>query len=371
MRLGRSRSFPTCGTRKFEKSPMPKIDQAAQHSWMRALRKRLLDWFEREKRVLPWRTEPSPYRVWIAEIMLQQTRVETVLRYYERFLARFPDVASLAAAAEKDVLELWAGLGYYRRARNLWAAARKIATEAAGVFPAEFEQVLQLPGIGKYTAGAIHSIAFNQPRPVVDGNVRRVIGRVRGILNAPESYYWSEAESWLAHKAPGQFNQALMELGALVCTPARPGCGACPLLPLCASGAAGRMPELRSGHKRGAQTVELVIVIVECGERVLLERQSRAGFIPGDMAFPVRALEAGTEPKTAAAALALAILGKPQKLAARPTVRHAITHRRIRAHVFRAEVKAAGRLAPRYEWHPKAGAAKSLTSSLFHKALRT
>jgi A/G-specific adenine glycosylase len=116
---------------------MPKIDRAAQHSWIRALRKRLLDWFEREKRVLPWRTEPSPYRVWIAEIMLQQTRVETVLPYYERFLARFPDVSSLAAATEKDVLELWAGLGYYRRARNLWTAARKIVTEAAGVFPAD------------------------------------------------------------------------------------------------------------------------------------------------------------------------------------------------------------------------------------------
>jgi A/G-specific adenine glycosylase len=191
----------------------------------RNFQERLLHWYGRHKRELPWRSNPAPYRVWVSEIMLQQTQAKTVLPYYDRFFKRFPDIQSLARASEQEVLALWAGLGYYGRARNLHRAARQIVDDHGGVFPDKLEEILMLPGIGRYTAGAICSIAFNRPLPIVDGNVRRVIRRLHGIgRRIPESHFWNQASAWVPEGKTSAFNQAVMELGALVCLPHRPLC---------------------------------------------------------------------------------------------------------------------------------------------------
>lgn len=339
---------------------------------IRKLRERLLAWYRRHKRVLPWRSNPTPYRVWIAEIMLQQTRVQTVLPYYERFLKRFPNVESLAVAPENEVLEHWAGLGYYRRARQLRIAAGKMISESAGKFPETFEGIMQLPGVGRYTAGAIHSIAFNQPQPVVDGNVRRVIGRLHGIARAPDSYFWRQAESWLAKDDAADFNQAFMELGALVCVPARPLCGECPLKSLCTSGRQNWVPPSRGHSVRVRESIELVILVLECEARILLVRQPEAGFIPGEWGLPVRVLESSARPLPNAKSLAHEIFGSRAQLHKSAPVHHAITHRRILAHVYRAAVQSpALRLADarRFAWFPRRELDRLLISSLFHKAL--
>lgn len=209
----------------------------------------LLAWFAVHARDLPWRRDPSPYRVWVSEIMLQQTRVEAVRDKFAAFLKRFPDIASLARADEEAVLQAWSGLGYYRRARMLHAAARELTTRHGGNFPAEPAAIAGLPGIGRYTAGAIASIAFNQPTPIVDGNIERVFARWHGIvgdIKGRENHrrLWELAGQWVkqGHAAgyqPRDLNQALMELGALVCTPRSPQCGACPVARHCAARKAG------------------------------------------------------------------------------------------------------------------------------------
>ena len=196
-------------------------------------RRALLRWFDAHARDLPWRRSKAPYHVWLSEILLQQTRVDQGTPYYERFIAAFPTVQDLAAAQEDAVLKLWEGLGYYARARNLLRAAREIV-QKGGAFPKTAEEWQTLPGIGRYTAGAIASIAFNERTPLVDGNVARVLCRVyniRSLLTANETQaqLWSLAEHLVPARRPGDFNQALMELGALVCTPKNPGCTACPL----------------------------------------------------------------------------------------------------------------------------------------------
>ncbi len=199
-----------------------------------ASQKALLDWYGRERRALPWRETHDPYRVWVSEIMLQQTRVAAVIEYYRRFLARFPDVQSLARASESDVLASWSGLGYYRRARAMHAAAQKIVNEMAGEFPRTAESLSDLPGIGRYTAAAIASIAFGEPVAVVDGNVERVLSRFLGRHLRDQKETWEHAGSLLARERPGDWNQALMELGATVCLPADPKCLICPIRKWCA-----------------------------------------------------------------------------------------------------------------------------------------
>jgi A/G-specific adenine glycosylase len=192
----------------------------------------LLQWFDRHHRSLPWRIDRDPYRVWISEIMLQQTRVAAVLDHYARFLKRFPDVQSLAKARPATVLAAWSGLGYYRRARMMHAAARQIAGQRKGRFPVTAAEWLTLPGIGRYTAAAIASICFDQPCAVVDGNVERVMER---LLGARPDDIWAWAGRLLSRRQPGDFNQAMMELGALVCIPRTPLCGECPAGRWCAS----------------------------------------------------------------------------------------------------------------------------------------
>ncbi len=199
-----------------------------------SFRRALLRWYDQHRRDLPWRETRDPYRIWLSEIMLQQTRVAAVLDHYRAFLERYPDVQALAAATEDDVLAAWSGLGYYRRARMLHRCAQQIAEQHGGRFPRNSEALLALPGIGRYTAAAIASIAFAEPAAVVDGNVERVLRRFTGInLTTPQT--WQHAQGLLSSSRPGDFNQAMMELGATVCLPRGPGCPMCPVREWCAT----------------------------------------------------------------------------------------------------------------------------------------
>ena len=201
---------------------------------MPSFRARLRDWYDANARDLPWRETHDPYRVWLSEIMLQQTRVAAVIAHYHEFLRRFPTVQKLAAAREPSVLAAWSGLGYYRRARMLHAAAKVVVRQLDGNFPTTAESLLALPGVGRYTAAAIASIAFGKPVAVVDGNVERVLQRFSGRKIAGEEF-WSTAGRLLDPQRPGDFNQAMMELGATVCTPRAPACLTCPVVDLCAT----------------------------------------------------------------------------------------------------------------------------------------
>jgi A/G-specific adenine glycosylase len=242
-------------------------------------RKKLLAWFHRAKRDLPWRRTRDPYRIWISEIMLQQTRVAAVIPYYDRFLKRFPSVRALANAQLETALQHWAGLGYYSRARNLHRAAKEIVARHGGRFPRNFSEALALPGIGKYTASAILSIAYDKPHAVLDGNVARVLARlgaVRGDLRAPRQ--WREFENastaFLATRTPGDWNQAMMELGASVCTPIAPHCEECPVTALCRARAMGMENELPAKRvKRATEKVTLAAaVFLDPRGRTLLVR---------------------------------------------------------------------------------------------------
>ena len=237
-----------------------------------AFRRVLLGWYDRHRRDLPWRKTHDPYRIWISEIMLQQTRVAAVLDHYRIFLERFPNVQALAAASEDAVLAAWSGLGYYRRARMMHRCAQELVRENDGHFPQRSEALLALPGIGRYTAAAIASIAFAESIAVVDGNVERVLQRLTGIHLTKEQT-WESAQTLLARSRPGDFNQAMMELGATVCVPGEPRCLVCPVRKWCATqGEVARVPtpsrqtkkeiwcalEKRDGKGKGIDKVRLV-----------------------------------------------------------------------------------------------------------------
>jgi A/G-specific adenine glycosylase len=222
---------------------------------LRIFQSRLLSWFRTHRRELPWRASRDPYRVWVAEIMLQQTRIAAVIPYYDRFLRRFPDVRTLARARRSEVLKFWSGLGYYSRARNLHAAAKTIVAKHNGEFPQHLEAALSLPGIGTYTAAAVLSIAYDEPFAVLDGNVARVLARlgaVRGDLREPRAWrnLSETASRLLARKAASDWNQALMELGETICTPQSPQCADCPINRWCDAHAQGRADEIPAPRKK-------------------------------------------------------------------------------------------------------------------------
>ncbi len=263
-------------------------------AFRRAFARRLLDWHRRHGRHdLPWQQDPAPYRVWISEIMLQQTRVETVIPYYERFMQRFPDVADLAEAPLDDVLALWSGLGYYARARNLHRAARTIQAEHGGRFPNSLEALTALPGIGRSTAGAILSLALGQRHPVLDGNVKRVLARQFAVEGWPgrsavARRLWTLAEALTPAREAGRYNQAMMDLGATLCTRARPACGRCPLADTCLArerGQTDRLPAPRPRRPLPGRTVQLLVLRDEEG-RVLLQRRPPAGIWGGLWSLP-------------------------------------------------------------------------------------
>lgn len=252
----------------------------------------LLAWYDEHARVLPWRGIHDPYRTWVSETMLQQTRVETVLAYYDRFLQRFPTVEALAAADEADVLKMWEGLGYYRRARNLHRGAKQVMEEFEGVMPDSADGLRKIHGVGDYTAGAIASIAFDQPVPAVDGNVIRVISRLKGIrenvgVPSVKRQLTAETAALVPAERPGDFNQALMDLGARVCVPGTPSCEQCPLIDLCDAcheGDADELPVLP--HKNPPQSIDYDLCLILSGNRVLM-RQRTETMLQGLWVYPM------------------------------------------------------------------------------------
>ena len=299
---------------------------------MKEISRLLLDWYARGHRDLPWRNTRDPYAIWVSEIMLQQTRAQAVIPYYQRFLERFPTAAALAAAAEEEVLALWSGLGYYSRARNLRLAAQQIA--AAGGFPRDYAAIRALPGVGDYTAAAVGSIAFDLPFAVLDGNVLRVVARVANDASDISSSRTRErfreiAQRWLDAREPGHFNQALMELGATVCLPRKPLCLVCPLAVCCRARQEGTTAQLPV-KLRKTEPVRLggVLLVVRNRGRVLLRQRDRtasrmAGF--WDLPAPEDLPAAKLGPRVG-------------------EIRHTITH-----HHYRLEVRNATAALPKRE----------------------
>jgi A/G-specific adenine glycosylase len=323
-------------------------------------RKRLLGWFRKFHRDLPWRRTRDPYRIWLSEIMLQQTRVAAVIPYYERFLERFPDVRALAEAPQEEVLRLWSGLGYYSRARNLQRAAQEIVAKHHGKFPRDFGEALALPGIGQYTAAAILSIAYDAKHAVLDGNVARVLARlgaIRGDLR--EANRWrglrKSADNLLDPKSPGEWNQAMMELGATVCAPRAPQCLLCPIAKFCRArrlGLSDRLPEKRK--KRAAEEVTLAAAVFldHRGCTLLLPPSSLnirratkneiAPLVSRMWHFPtVRVREhAAAELQSFLAELNPAVANHGARLEPLSEARHTVTYRKITLLPFRATVAA-------------------------------
>jgi A/G-specific adenine glycosylase len=298
------------------------------------IRRKLLRWYDKNKRDLPWRRTSDPYAIWIAETMLQQTQVATVSTYYNRFLRNFSSVESLARAPLHKVLALWSGLGYYKRAENLKKAARQIVREHGGAIPANYDELRSLPGIGDYTAGALLSIAFHKPYPAIDGNARRVLGRLLGLKDEPSLH--RAARQLVPRSEPGYFNQGLMELGATICAPAQPRCPRCPIATYCAergSRGIGGNPTRRT--KPIVKDVVWPVAIIRCNGKILLHRRSAEGQLanlwelPGGEKSPRMSLQAALKEH-------LGDLGVSSNRAPRPIgeIRHSITNRRIRAPVF-------------------------------------
>ncbi len=300
---------------------------------------RLLEWYRQNRRELPWRGHPDPYAVWVSEIMLQQTRVETVIPYFESWIKRFPTIKDLAEASEQEVLKSWEGLGYYSRARNFHNAARLVQEQFSGVLPRDREQLLSLPGIGLYTAGAIASIAFGMDEATLDGNIRRVFSRIFDVQaplgsTAAESQFWTLARKVLPHGHAGDFNQALMELGATVCLPKKPHCDRCPVSRQCKALRMGIISE-RPVVKRKPRIphyLEAAAVIRRAG-RVLLARRPARGLLGGLWEFP-RARVSGDPAREAAQALRLAYQLRVRKERELGTLQHAYTHFRVTVHIF-------------------------------------
>lgn len=253
----------------------------------------LLTWFSGHARVLPWREEPTPYRVWVSEIMLQQTRVEAVKPYFERFLAALPDIRSLAECPEDKLLKLWEGLGYYNRVRNLQIAARQIEEDYGGVMPSEYEELLKLKGIGHYTAGAVSSIAYGKKAPAVDGNVFRVMTRLTlDDTDITKQTFRAKLEDMLVSVMPeghcGEFNQALMELGATVCMPnGEPKCAECPWCAFCLAHQNGRETEYPVKSKQKERRIEeKTVLLIRDGDKVVLRKRPAKGLLAGLYEFP-------------------------------------------------------------------------------------
>lgn len=297
----------------------------------------LLDWFDANRRDLPWREDRDPYRIWVSEVMLQQTTVAAVVPYFRRFLAALPTVSALAAADEQQVLKLWEGLGYYRRARHLHAAAKRLVADHGGEFPDDPEVWAGLPGVGRYIMGAVLSQAFDRKLPVVEANSLRVLARVFGYRDDPregagKARVWAAAEAVLPGERAGDFNQALMELGALVCTPAKPACGECPVASHCAAKRGGLQERIPPPKKQPEITAvsEVGVVIRLRGKILLCRRRADAGRWQNMWEVPHAERRPGEELADAAARVAGELTGlKVEPGAEVATIRHGVTRFRI------------------------------------------
>lgn len=312
------------------------------------LRKQLVAWFRLNRRDLPWRVAmgsptgalPDPYHVLVSEAMLQQTQVVTVIEYFRRFIARLPTIHDLAAAEEQTVLRLWQGLGYYRRARNLHAAAKRIVERHAGIVPAELDALLELPGVGRYTAGAIASLAYDRPAPIVDGNVKRVLARLDLITDSLDDKrvldrIWQRAEELAQGRHPSDLNSALMELGATICTPDSPRCLICPVRPYCRAAEAEMQTQVPAPRTARRTTVEHFVV--HCIERArpgkvawLFEQRPDTGVWAGMWQFPTRPADAPDD--------RFEIVDDLKSL------RHQLTHRRYELRVVRSKLRPRAKL---------------------------
>ncbi len=286
----------------------------------------LLAWWDSHGRKdLPWQQQRSPYRVWVSEIMLQQTQVATVIPYYQRFMARFPDIATLAAAPLDDVLHLWTGLGYYARGRNLHKAAQQILSQHGGVFPQTLAEVAALPGIGRSTAGAILSLGLGQHHAILDGNVRRVLARLITLplpaqSSAGQQQLWQLAEALTPAERTADYNQAMMDLGATCCTPRNPSCGQCPQQQLCAANASGDPSRWPLKVKKAALPSRQVVLLVEhWDQQLLLQQRPASGLWGGLWGFAEFADEAAVQ-------TALALRGLDTELQPLAPFRHTFSH---------------------------------------------
>lgn len=311
---------------------------------LETLRARLLEWYDAHRRSLPWRTAegeaPDPYRVWLSEVMLQQTRVDTVLPYYARWLERFPTLESLAGAPLDEVMKAWEGLGYYSRARNFHSAVREVAMNHDAAVPSDPEVFRSLPGVGRYTAGAVMSIAYGRPVPVVDGNVRRVFARWMNEPDPADDELWSLAADLVPGVRPGDLNQALMELGATVCTPRSPRCGECPATSCCMAFMAGTQEACPAPKKaKPLPHEDTAVAVVRHAGRVLVVRRPLDARLGGMWAFPFAVRKRGERAGAAAERAAREGLdlvvqsGDPIG-----TVEHTFTHVRVSYHAVACTV---------------------------------
>jgi A/G-specific adenine glycosylase len=335
----------------------------------------LIAWYRASHRDLPWRRTRDPYAIWLSEVMLQQTRVETVIDYYTRFIERYPTIADLAAADDQAVLKMWEGLGYYSRCRNLHKSAQTIVTEHNGVFPTRMEDVVALRGIGRSTAGAILTFAAGQRHPLLDGNVKRVLSRVFDVADdvttaATVKRLWLESEALLAHAEDAYtFNQAIMELGAKVCTPRDPRCDDCPVRTGCESLEAGTQHDrpVKPARKKTPH-YDIGVGVIWKNHKVLIQRRPSEGLLGGLWEFPGGKQEAGeTIEQTVAREIAeeLSIDVRVNELVT--TVRHAYSHFRITLHAFHCEYRS-GTPTPRAATHWRWAAVRELEAYAFPKA---
>lgn len=299
-------------------------------------------WYGHWARTLPWRANRDPYRVWVSEIMLQQTRVETAGPYFERFLRRFPTVGDLAAAGLDAVLKAWEGLGYYSRARNMHRAAAEIVVRHGGEIPSDVHALRALPGIGRYTAGAIASIAFGRDEPVLDGNVSRVLCRLFAIGGDPKSprvsrRLWKLAGDLLPRGRAGEFNQAMMDLGATVCAPRGPRCGDCPIRRHCKARAAGRQEKLPTVAKSKPLPHHTIVAgVIFKGPRMLIDQRAAQGLLGGLWEFPGGKVEVGETHEEALRREIREEVGLEAAVGAKVgAVHHAYSHFKITLHVYR------------------------------------
>jgi A/G-specific adenine glycosylase len=309
------------------------------------IRRKLLAWYDRAARDLPWRRTRDPYAIWLSEIMLQQTRVEQGIPYFHRFLEAFPSVEALAQAPADRVLKAWEGLGYYSRARNLHKAAQVVAREHGGIFPRTVEALNRLPGVGRYTAGAIASIAYGVPAPVLDGNVKRILSRLFNVSTAIDDHattqaLWARAEALVPRNAPGEFNQALMDLGATVCTPRNPRCDACPVATHCRARAEGVQEERPVRRPRKPLPKhELVAGIVRRGGKYLLGKRGPNGMLSGLWEFPGGAVLPGESHADALRRILRDQLGiEVRVLGLVASVDHGYSHMKVNLTAYRCEL---------------------------------
>lgn len=335
-RVDRLSGQPRPADGRAARVPLHRPPMRPPPSTLASERAALLAWFDAVARDLPWRRSRDPYAIWVSEVMLQQTRVDTVLRYFDRFLSRFPDPRALASASEDEVLSMWSGLGYYRRARLLHAGSKHLVAHHGGEVPQDPEARRAMPGVGRYTAGAIGSIAFARPEAIVDGNVARVLSRLRGI-DTPlgradtEARLWAEADALVPGPRPGALNQALMELGATVCAHPIPRCADCPVAGGCVALRTGRTAELPVPKPRRApRPVDVVAVVARQGRGVWMIRGQDALF-GGLWGVP---LDEGKGRAAAERALISAGLRGTLERRAQARLEHVLTHRRMDVRVF-------------------------------------